>query len=264
MVKSRTMPRSGNMGAGHLSRGTAAQKVTPAGSAGILSPYWLADIPGVIGDFDVSHAPSVELNGSEVVKLHNRAPGGTFVYAGPGGGPDYEASETRANGNPALVWPDSLNDKGLVLGFDAPCSEVFAVMCYKDGLDASFDHWVTFIANQAGIDGNGRRTVGTAGNGNLWSSGSPNVARVNGAAPSGAVLPMPLSVVRFSALDHPTQGEPVRIATMGGPNKNDPDRAWQGIMCHLVAISAAVSLTPAQTSFIENALMQKWGITPPA
>lgn len=226
-------------------------------SAGI---YWLADIPGVIGDFDVSHAASIELNGTEVVKLHNRAPGGTFVYAGPGGGPDYVGSEPRANGNPALVWPNGLNEQGLELGFDAHCSEIFAVMCYKDGFDSTFDHWVTFIANQAGIDGNGRRTVGTSGSDVLWSTGSPNKARVNGAAPSRTVLPLPLSVVRFSASDHQAVGEPLRIATLGGPNKNDPDRAWQGVMCQLIAVSDAVSLTPAQISYIETGLMQRWGI----
>lgn len=223
----------------------------------VFSPL---DIPGLIGWYDVSHTESVITSGDEVTELRNRVPGGTPVVAGPGGGPDYAASEPRANGHPALVWPDSANEKGLVLGFDAPCSEVFAVMCYKDGLDATFDHWVTFIANLEGIDGNGRRTVGTSGSDVLWSTGSPNEARVNGAAPSKTILPLPLSVVRFSAQDHPTAGDPVRIATLGGPNKNDPDRAWQGIMCELLAFHAEAPPTEAQIAQIEDYLFQKRGI----
>ncbi|MBI1495416.1 hypothetical protein [Halocynthiibacter styelae] len=232
----------------------------PSVGSGQKAAFSPLDIPGLIGWYDASHAESVTVSGSEVTELRNRVPGGAPVVAGPGGGPDYATSEPRANGNPALVWPNSANEKGLVLGFDAPCSEVFAVMCYKDGLDTSFDHWVTFIANLEGIDGNGRRTVGTSGSDVLWSTGSPNKARVNGASPSGTVLPMPLSVVRFSALDHPTPGEPVRIATLGGPNKNDADRAWQGIMCELLAFHASSPPTAAQVQQVETWAKQKYGI----
>ncbi|WP_217351728.1 hypothetical protein, partial [Ruegeria sp. HKCCD8929] len=185
------------------------------------------------------------------------------VFASPAGGPIYSPSEPRAGGRPALVWPDTVNDYGLELPADASCSEIFIVMQYKDGIDEAWDNYITLITDKAGITSNGVRTVGNYNGTNLYAGGSSAISwlRKDGGSATRTLLPMPLSVIRFTSKDQSTPGTPINIASLGGPNKGGANRAWQGIMCQLIAVSAQVTWTEAQAAQMTDFLMQKWGIS---
>lgn len=212
-------------------------------------------IPGLIGWFDAAELSTLTLDGSNnVTAMSNRVPGRNPVNAGPGGGPLYDPA--GAGGLPAVVWPTSGgNSLSLELGFDAPCSEIFVVQQYSDGNVVSIGSGGA-IFNQ-NMDGS---KVVRTGNWTSYLQGS-YVERLsmNSGPFTNTVLPLPLSVVRYSQTE--TNGEPVIISVIGGNAGGATTQSWRGPICEILAYSEAVSLSAQDIKNVEAYLAAKWGLS---
>lgn len=224
-------------------------------SAAAFSP---SDVAGLIGWFDAQQASSFTIGAANEVTAADNLTGLSGIVASPYGGPTYAASEPTANGHPALVWPSTTNRLGLEQAEDSSASEVFIVAAYKDGLDAAFDEYTTFVTSFAGMTANtGQRIMGEQSGSGFWTGSFLTSVSINGAAPTASVLPAPLSVLHFSA-----PATPILVANIGGRNgTHEKVRAWQGAICEVLIYSDQVALTTGDVDLVNDYLMQKWGIT---
>ncbi len=221
-----------------------------------------ASLPGLVASFDALDAATVAVNGSNnVTTVQNKVSGGPDLVASPIGGPLYIASDPRVGGRPCFSWPNATNQLGLEFAaVDLMCSEVFLVMQYKDGADDMGDEPVSIITDRGCVTGSGNRIL-VSGFG-IWSNYKMDQARLNGAAPSNTILPLPLSVMRLSMQDNSEDpSRAIRLGAVGARNNNNSQRAWQGIICEVLAWDVANGpMGDADATKVETYLSAKWGV----
>lgn len=215
----------------------------------------VSQIPGLIGWYDASDASTLTLNGNEVTAMTNRVNGGLGVSRfGALPGPLYDPANQVANGKPALVWTSE--DRCLTLPADAHLSELFAVMAYQTGTETLATDYTTFFSGYTALNQwNVNRMLIEKNSSNMRQFNDVGVKSVsiNGAPFGISVLPLPLSVVRFSASDI---GTSISLASMGYSNSY----GWNGPICEILAWSDQVTLSDTQVTQVETYLKTKWGI----
>jgi hypothetical protein len=224
-----------------------------------------ADVAGLVGWFDASATETLTLSASnEVQRVGNRVAGMLDIVPTQWGGPQYEASNAVANGHPAIVWPNIGNNKGLWLegGLETPCSEIFVVCAYFDGARNKFLDWITLLSDAAAVTGSGQTMCWGAKNSpGLLGNKDPNRVSKNGGAFTGTMLPLPLSVLRFSSTQ---ASNPLTVSAFGATNSGSGSRAWNGPICEVVAYSDQVALNSTEIQGITEYLANKYDITLPA
>ncbi len=239
------------------SRHSALNRQAETGPA----PFSPLDVPGLIGWYDAAEYNSLTIFGSRVTAINNRVPGGLPLKSlGTHGtvAPVYEAANALAGGNPALVWASG-EDCGLDLfhpvlnqPVQAPVSELFIVCAYKDGVDADFDGYTRLIADASDF------TIcqGQPGSDAIRHSSTMKRASKNGDPFSVSVLPLPLSVLRFSAADQGLAS--FNVSSFGRKESASLSRSWHGPICEVLAWNQP--LTQMQVDTVTAELNSKWGI----
>ncbi len=216
---------------------------------------------GLIGHFDALAPDSIEYDIEGNVTCIKNLKGGLNLNASSSGAPIYVHHHSFSKGRPAFVWPQQANNLGFELPMDAPCSHLFVVKAYKTGVETSWDDYTTLVTDLIGINSpDGQRLVGNQGANDTWSNFKLTGARKNGGAYSSQILPLPLSVMHYSAADAGITH--FNIASVGGQNKAESGRSWQGIVCEVLAYAADAVLDEDAIDSITRNLIEKWGITP--
>jgi hypothetical protein len=238
--------------------------VMPSGGPlDLQSSFSPASISGLVAWYDSADAATVTVDGGgNVIAVDDKAGLGTpRLVASPAGGPVY-GQDQRSNNKPAFLWPDQTSAKGLEMdsSADIQCSDVFLVMQYKDGLDAAADQPVSIITNNNGITGSGNRILVNQGLPTIWNKYGMDKVRVNGAAPSNTILPLPLSVVRITRQDNSINTDnAIALNAIGARNNNASNRAWQGVIGEVIAFDySAGPLSDSDASKVVEYLAAKW------
>lgn len=242
--------------------GAFTQGIVPGSGGGASSPpadppgFSPLDVAGTLGWYDAQDFSTFTLGaGDEVTALGNKVPAGAGLVAVAEGGPTYVSSHASAGGLPALEWPSADNSKGLWLGADASVHDVYVVLQYKDGLDTTFDNHNTITSDVAGLTTtSSNRIMGRWGQSNVYTNVLPSgvTLHINGGGGTVTLLPMPLCVLHIK---RPTTW----LLTAIGSRNGGGARAWQGIMCEVLAYNQVVSAE--DDTLIVDYLMNKWSIT---
>lgn len=198
----------------------------------------------LIAELDASRTADWTLSGSKIASAPSLAGDITFAQSTDGNRPTLGTVGDK----PAIVFPSTINNCSL----DPDSAFSFAWACmvvqYKDGADATFDTYNSLFSD----GGDTNRLYCNAGSANLFSSWAAKV-RVNGAAESAAMLPLPLSIVEAT-------GVPASASWGIGKTNHTTasSRSWQGPICH--AIFCADEPTAAKKNAIRTALAAQWGI----
>ncbi|TRD14316.1 hypothetical protein [Palleronia caenipelagi] len=212
-------------------------------------------VPGLIGWFDAATPETLSLGGADVIANANRVPGGPGLTAVGAGGPAY-APTGGPGGRPALLWPDAPNNLGLSLAKDAQVAELFVVCQFAGGTTATWPTYNAVFSSRTAV--NECTAVGEIGKSHLAFGNAGQLVSsvsINGAPFGSAMLPLPLSILHFSAstesLPHLTLaafGFQHAAATLG--------RSWRGPICEVLAYLTA--LTPNQRAHVQAYLTRKW------
>ncbi|TRD16950.1 hypothetical protein [Palleronia caenipelagi] len=218
--------------------------------------FRLDAFPGLIGWFDAA-SPETFTPGTGPIAVAANKTGGPGLFEVGDGGPTYDPSGLPG-GRPALMWPSGPNNRGLTLQQDALVSELFVVCQFGDGTATVWpDYIALFSSISATLD---CTAVGFSGSGDLASANDgvlvPRVSR-NGGAFGKKVLPLPLSVLRFSAITEASAR--LALAAVGFQHVENPGgRSWRGGICEVGAF--ADPLTPDAVASIEAGFIEKWEI----
>lgn len=229
-----------------------------SGGSSVFSPL---AISGLIGWYDASDYNSLTVDNGRVTAISNRVSGGLPLKSlGTHGtsAPVYDPANTLAGGNPALLWASG-EECGLELyhpvldqAVETPVADMFIVCAYKEGVDADFDGYTRLIADAAD------HTIcqGQPGSNGIRATSTLQRASKNGASFSASLLPLPLSVLRFSAAN---QGlTDFSVSSFGRKEVSSLSRSWNGPICEVLAFS-----TPLSSPDIEQVgayFHSKWGI----
>lgn len=218
-------------------------------------PFFIDDVSGLTHRFDLSDFQSLTLGtDNEITAIANKVSGGDGLVKDPThGGPQYQASTSVANNKPSAFWASEISKEGLLLPSNTTVNDIFAVMAYQSGTETTFDDFYTLFTSSenkaAATDSN--RIIGGSGAGSLHGNIAFDQVSKNGAAAGNSILPLPLTVCRFSPANF-------SMYNVGGENSG-ASRAWRGHVCELLFFSSQVSADDAAK--INNALYAKWGIS---
>ncbi len=253
-----------NLGLTSTISGTSPAEKTPrtfdlqSGQSGVVLP---SDIPGLIGWYDASASDTLTVSGGRVTAINNRVSGGLPLKAlGTHGtvAPVHDPANALAGGSPALVWAAGedcgldLFHPGLNQAVQAAVSDLFIVCAYKDGIDADFDGYTRLIADGA----DATICQGQPGSNAIRHSSVVTRASKNGAAFAVSVLPLPLSVLRFSATDQGLSS--FNVSSFGRKESSSLSRSWHGPICEVLAFSSALTNEDAGT--VQQYLNGKYGL----
>lgn len=213
------------------------------GSAALSPRDILGD--NLVAELDASRAADWTLSGSKIASAPSLVGSLTFAQSTDGNRPTLGTS----GGKPAIVFPSSLNNCSL----DPDSAFSFGWFCmvvqYKDGTDTTFDTYNSFFSD----GGDTNRLYCNAGTANLFSSWASKV-RVNGAAESAAILPLPKGIVEAAG---------VAASASWGIGKTNhttaSSRSWQGPIFHV--LFCTTEPTSAEKNALRTVLSAKWGIT---
>lgn len=220
-----------------------------------------SDVVGLIGWYDASEYSSLTVTGNRVTGISNRVVGGLPLKSlGIHGtnAPIYDASNVSARGNPALVWAAGedcgldLFHPGINQQVEAAVSDLFIVCTYKDGIDVDFDGYTRLIADAS----DATICQGQPGSDKIRSTSLVKRASKNGGDFSATVLPLPLSVLRFSAVDQGLSS--FNVSSFGRKESPSLSRSWQGAICEVLAFS--VPVTTDQEQQVLGYFKGKWGV----
>jgi hypothetical protein len=169
--------------------------------------------------------------------------------------PSYEGSNTIANGNPAIVWPDTANQTFLFLPGAVSFRTLYIVMAYKDGIDATFDGYDGIICKDS-VGAGTRRIMGSLGSADLIGSDAmASVVSKNGATSSQTILPLSLSILKFSPSTLQTNASGWQL----GRETSGSNRGWKGPICSVIAFDRTVSASEDES--ILTYLANRYGIS---
>lgn len=167
--------------------------------------------------------------------------------------PDYTVSDSRANSH-SSIGSSSPGGGSVSIGMELPAfsfQNLYVVTAYEDGTDSTFDRFQYIIG---GRGSNGfPRILGQSGSANLNQSGSnfANEAEINGGAATSTVLPLDLSVLKFSGSMNEIM-DIMHSEVVAG-------RTWDGPFCEFVFTDGS------ETSEEEQELLDyfygKWSIS---
>ncbi|MGB0662080.1 MAG: hypothetical protein ACPGNV_18135 [Mangrovicoccus sp.] len=221
----------------------------------ISPPRWRQPngIRGLVGWYEARANKAALDGGGNVTALENLVTGGQGLQALPdGGGPQYVAADHDYAGRPSLAWPHTLTRQGLELAGETAVREVYCVMQYRDGQQATFADNTTVAADHDG--GADYILVGGGGTSNLLANAFavPFELRVNGELRADyRILPLPVSIVRFTA------SVDWLIASVGAKNYGGP-RSWQGSIGAVLAFTR--NLTEGEDRQVRGWLGQRFGV----
>lgn len=204
------------------------------GGGGGFSPL---DSDDLVAWWDASDASSLTVTGGNVEEWRDQKAGLALGQTTAGRRPAYETSNAAANGNPAVVWPDTaLNNKVLLTAAEYSAAYLVIVCAYRSGAETTFAGSTDLIGRTTGGADN-NRVIGSSGTADLLVS--PETyntvgASVNGGAVSLTVLPLPLSVVELEA-----QRATAKVRYLG--NFSTATRGWQGPITDVLSFSAVPS-----------------------
>lgn len=161
----------------------------------------------------------------------------------------FQPDAGTSGGYPAAIWPiNTLNECGLSAAADFSPAWWMLIMQFRDGLDATFETFNSFIGERLNTT---MRVMGDSGLSTLFASNvSASTASINGGPETATVLPLPRSAVAIT----PT----VSAAQWGIGPPSFSTRGWQGPVFGAIALGTVP--TSAEKAGLLAWATDKWGL----
>lgn len=163
--------------------------------------------------------------------------------------PTYTEASAAANGYASIAAPSSAGKIGFTFGSYTRV-QLYLVIAYSDGLDASFNSYNHVVGGAA--SNSKPRVMGRLNTNDFFDNGF--APKIDGVVNYLNVLPMSLSVMRLRT----TTLSLSDVTTLGYGNGNG-GRSWHGVISEVIAFD--YSLSAAEEDDLTSGLVNKYSIT---